>query len=208
MERLTSNKNIPEMSITELAHNSCYAKDRKARYRDYDMDMDARELVIQLLDKHADIPNEFTCDEDLDGFILDSTQYGMGNIIGLIAVFYQNLWAMADLRERLKEYEDLEEQGKLLILPSPNWMDIVFGEQETFWGIDTDYMENPVREITVDNSGRIEWYGSWETVVLKGTDENGLDWEFSPVEIGITVFTTREQAEEALKKIMEENSNE
>ncbi len=110
--------------------------------------------------------------------------------------------------KRLAEYEDLEEQGKLLILPSPNWMDIVFGEQETFWGIDTDYMENSVREITVDNSGRIEWYGSWETVVLKGTDENGLDWEFSPVEIGITVFTTREQAEEALKKIMEENSNE
>lgn len=34
--------------------------------------------------------------------------------IGLIAVFYRNLWAMADLRERLKKYEDLEEQGKLI----------------------------------------------------------------------------------------------
>ena len=29
---------------------------------------------------------------------------------GLIATFYQNLWAMAELRERLKYYEDLEEQ--------------------------------------------------------------------------------------------------
>lgn len=28
--------------------------------------------------------------------------------IGLLALFYRNLWAMADLRERLKYYEDLE----------------------------------------------------------------------------------------------------
>ena len=36
------------------------------------------------------------------------------NMEGLIAVFYTNIWAMADLHESLKEYEDLEEQGKLL----------------------------------------------------------------------------------------------
>lgn len=69
------------------------------------------------MEKYADIPNEFTCDEDFDEFILDSLQYGTDDILGLVAVFYQNLWTKADLRERLKKYEDLEEQGKLLKLP-------------------------------------------------------------------------------------------
>lgn len=114
MDRLTSNKIISEMSMYELAHNSCYAKDGKARYRDFEEDFDAREMTIKLLEKYAGIPNEFTCDEDFDDFIADALQYGMDSILGLIAVFYQNLWAMADLRERLKKYEDLEEQGKLL----------------------------------------------------------------------------------------------
>lgn len=117
MERLTINKETSEMSVIELAYNSCYAKDKKARYRDYEADIDARELAIRLLEEHADIPNEFTCDEDFDEFMLDSLQYGTYDMLGLIAVFYRNLWAMADLRERLKYYEDLEEQGKLIKMP-------------------------------------------------------------------------------------------
>lgn len=107
MERLTTNKDVSKMSMVELAHNSCYAKAHKVRYRDYDTDIDARELTIKLLDEFVNIPNEFTCDEDFDEFIVDAMQYGMHNILGMIAIFYRNLWAMADLRERLKEYEDL-----------------------------------------------------------------------------------------------------
>ena len=79
-------------------------------------------------------------------------------------------------------------------------MEIVFGDQEVFWGIDMDYIENPIREISVDSSERMTWYDSWKTVVLKGVDENGLDWEFSPEEIGKTVFLTRKEAEAALKE--------
>ena len=116
MSRLTSNKAIQEMSMYELAHNSCYAKEGKARVRDYENDFDARELTIKLLEKYADIPNEFTCDEEFDDFMSDALQYGTDSILGLIAVFYKNLWTMANLREYLKEYEDLEEQGKLLKL--------------------------------------------------------------------------------------------
>ena len=36
--------------------------------------------------------------------------------------------------------------------------------------------------------------------MLRGNDENGLDWEFSPEDIGKTVFLTREAAEAALKE--------
>lgn len=200
MNRLTINKPVSEMSMYELAHNSCYAKEGKARVRDFENDIDARELAIKLLEKYANIPNEFTCDDDFDEFILDSLQYGTDTILGLIAVFYQNLWAMADLRETLKEYEDLEEQGTLLKMPCTNWMEIVFGNQEVFWGIDMDYIENPIREISVDNSERVTWYDGWKTVVLKGVDESGLDWEFSPEEIGKTVFLTKLDAEQALKE--------
>ena len=102
---------------------------------------------------------------------------------------------------KLKEYEDLEEQGLLLRLPCKNWMDIVFGEQETFFGIDESYIENPIREITVDSADRFTWYDGWKTLVLKGTDENGLDWEFSPEDIGKTVFLTKSEAEAKLKEL-------
>lgn len=106
MKRLTSDKPVAEMGMFELAHNSCYAKNGKARYRDYDTDIDARQLAIHLLDKYADVPNEFTDDDDFDEFILDALQYGTDSILGVIALFYQHLWAMADLRETLKAYED------------------------------------------------------------------------------------------------------
>ena len=110
------------------------------------------------------------------------------------------LYTMCD---KLGYYEDLEEQGKLLKLPCANWMEIVFGNQEVFWGINMDYIENPIREISVDSSERMTWYEGWKTVVLKGADENGLDWEFSPEDIGKTVFLTKEAAEAALEEISE-----
>ena len=106
-----------------------------------------------------------------------------------------------DCVKKLAEYETAEEEGRLVVLPCKNWLDIVFGEQELFYGIDMDYIENPIREITVHNEERFTWYDGWKTVVLKGVDENGLDWEFAPEEIGKTVFLTYEEAEKALEEI-------
>ena len=103
--------------------------------------------------------------------------------------------------DKLAEYETAEDEGRLVVLPCKNWLDIVFGEQELFYGIDMDYIENPIREITVHNEERFTWYDGWKTVVLKGVDENGLDWEFSPEEIGKTVFLTIEEAEKALREM-------
>ena len=144
MERLTSNKSVSEMGMYELAHNSCYAKDGKARYRDFEDDFDARELAIKLLEKYTDIPNEFTCDEDFDDFMVDSLQYGTDDsVLGLIAVFYRNLWVMADLRERLKEYEDLEEQGKLLKDPQ-ELKDNILGRMKEFMDEYRSYSESSI----------------------------------------------------------------
>ena len=118
MERLITNKSVADMSMIELAHNSCYADDeRNARYRDYDMEMDARDFARNLMVTLAkdELPVD---DEEFDEEILDNlTIDPFLDVRGLIALFYRNMWAMADLREKLKDYEDAEEQGLLLRLP-------------------------------------------------------------------------------------------
>lgn len=118
MERLTTNKNVPNMSMIELAYNSCYVDDEhNARYRDYDLDIDGRQLVKSLA---KDICNEDLTDlsdEEFDEYMASMLSAGIDSTIGLLALFYRNLWAMADLRTRLKSYEDAEEQGLLLRLP-------------------------------------------------------------------------------------------
>lgn len=118
MERLTNNKKVSDMSMIELAHNSCYADDeRNARYRDYEMDMDARDfarnLMVTLTKDELPISDTEFDVEILDDLAIDP----FSDVRGLIALFYRNLWAMANLRETLKKYEDLEEQGRLIKLP-------------------------------------------------------------------------------------------
>lgn len=186
MERLTTNKETSEMSVIELAYNSCYAKDKKARYRDYETDMDARELAIKLLEEHADIPNEFTCDEDFDEFMLDSLQYGTDDMLGLIAAFYRNLWAMADLRERLKHYEDLEEQGKLRKLPCK--------VGDTMYTVNRgEIISMVVCEISMFSSIS-------DDVQIKCTENSSYGFlHYSAKNIGDIVFLTQGEAETTLK---------
>lgn len=103
--KLTSNKPVKEMSMWELAHNCCYQKEGMARYRDFETDIDAREFTRRLMKKHARY--ELSQNADIfDDEILDMLCYGTDTLEGLIALFYRNLWAMADLREKLKEYEE------------------------------------------------------------------------------------------------------
>lgn len=127
MVRLTTEKDVKEMGMYELAHNSCYAKDGKARYRDFETDIDCRDLARKLMVDYGlwksipehglDAHNELVDDDIFDESILENLWYGLDTLEGLIALFYRNLWAMADLRTKLKHYEDLEEQGRLIELP-------------------------------------------------------------------------------------------
>lgn len=195
MKRLTTDKDVSEMSMIELAYNSCYAKVGKARYRDFEDDFDARELTIKLLEKYADIPNEFTCDEDFDDFMMDSLQYGTDDMLGLIAVFYRNLWAMADLREWMKRYEDLEEQGRLLKLPCK--------VGDTVWDIDMGRLYS--YEVTGFSFGSLnnddnEEVKILDQIVVHCTNQSGsITGSFAVSEIGKAIFLTKEAAEAALK---------
>lgn len=103
--RLTTDKKVTEMGMYELAHNCCYIKDGLARYRDFEMDMDARDFARNLMTTLAN--EDMPLDDDLfDEEIMENLIYDQfSDVRGLIALFYRNLWAMADIRELLKEYE-------------------------------------------------------------------------------------------------------
>lgn len=88
-----------------------------------------------------------------------------------------------------------------MVLPCKDWLELVFGDQETFFAIDDGYEEEKIREITVRNEERFMWFDGWKTVLFNGTDENGLDFEFSPENIGKDVFLTREEAGKALEAL-------
>ena len=101
--------------------------------------------------------------------------------------------------DRLEELVKADKDGRMVALPCKDWLEVVFGDQVLFWGIDKDCAEQPIREISLDDADRIGWYDGYKTVFLKGTDENGEAWEFYPEEIGKTIFLTREAAEAALE---------
>ena len=127
----------------------------------------------------------FESDEDFDDWMgCYIGEDGICTPRGLIATFYQNLWAMAELRERLKYYEDLEEQGRLLVLPCKVG--------------DTVY---EIIEETVPN--RYFYINEWKvqdvsTQSIKYADE----WESYDYE---NLYFTREEAEAALERRRKNN---
>ena len=112
MNRITTDKPVSEMGMVELAHNSCYPQDGMARYRDYELDIDARALARKLMvtygvwnaEEDADLLADDNAFDDAIGEYLSDSMDGLS---GFIALFYRNLWAQADLWARLKAYEDL-----------------------------------------------------------------------------------------------------
>lgn len=185
MKRLTMD-NLEEMGMFSLAHNCCYIDENgNTRYRDFEIDIDARELAKGLLKEMTEGKVSFESDEDFDDWMgCYIGEDGICTPRGLIATFYQNLWAMAELRERLKYYEDLEEQGRLLVLPCKVG--------------DTVY---EIIEETVPN--RYFYINEWKvqdvsTQSIKYADE----WESYDYE---NLYFTREEAEAAMKKRRKDN---
>lgn len=105
MKRLTVEKPASEMNMVELAHNCMYAKDRWAWYRDYDSDMDLRDFIRKFSEAEgvSKLPEE---NEALADILMDDLQYGINDPDGRTALVYRLMWAMADLRETLMDYEN------------------------------------------------------------------------------------------------------
>lgn len=111
MKRLTSD-NVFEMSMTELALNQVFVEDGWAWYRKgpedecsvCDLIRGAAAKGLDLEDIELD-PN--LTDEELGDVMLDWLQFGEKTPEGVLAILYRALWAMAEVRERLKLYEDI-----------------------------------------------------------------------------------------------------
>lgn len=189
MERLTSNKKVSDMSMIELAHNSCYADDeRNARYRDYEMDMDARDFARNLMVTLAKDEMPIS-DTEFDVEILDDLAIDpFSDVCGLIALFYRNLWAMANLRETLKKYEDAEEQSKLIKLSCK--------VGDAIWYVNEDDDEYPI-ELEIDTISRENNKDTWYCV----NDDVYGKFEFIDSDFGETVFLTESEAEAKLKEL-------
>lgn len=220
MERLTTNKSVADMSMIELAHNSCYADDeRNARYRDYEMEMDARDFARNLMVTLAkdELPVD---DAEFDEEILDNlTIDPFLDVRGLIALFYRNMLAMADLREKLKDYEDAEEQGLLPKLPCKVG--------------DTVYVDSAILPISENIDHKIPSYfparivsfrfakRNWMKIAVRAKwlhkwidNETGPESAYIDSEkkftislsgIGKTVFLTESEAEAKLKEMEEKD---
>lgn len=204
MERLTSNKAISDMSMIELAYNCCYAdNDGNARYRNYELDIDSRKFVRSLIKDICEDDLSDMTDAEFDEYMSEMLSIEPDSQIGLLALFYRNLWAMADLRERLKYYEDLEldeyiEQGRLLKLPCS------IGDK-LYW-IDTEDDEGNVCLC-------IKRYEDYEPVVGFSKYKNGklyvhIGYEDNPpLEIGsVYALLTIEDAERKLEELKFKNA--
>ena len=165
----------------ELAHNCCCYENGNAVYRDFEMEMDAREFARNLMVTLTD--DELSLDDDeFDEEVLENLQYDQfSDVRGLIALFYRNLWAMADLRERLKEYEDAEEQGLLIRLPVAEGT-LVF-------------CIGSCGEICDDYEKDCRVCGQHEVVYCMNFDRNLVE------HFGKTVFLSEAEAEQALAAV-------
>lgn len=144
MNRLTTDKPVSDMGGYELAHNCCYIQNGVARYRDYDKDIDARDLARHLMahngfwNDYGDSPitdKELVDDEFFDEVMIEHLAFGEEDHEGLIAIFYRLIWAMADLRETLKEYEDtgtVQECREAIEKEKPKEVILIWNDPEAY----------------------------------------------------------------------------
>ena len=179
-------------------------------YRDFETVKDVRDFVreanVYLLD--SVLPAD---DDEFDEIMIDDLQYNPTIYVrGLIALFYRNLWAMADFREALKAYEDKQEQGLLIDVPCK------IGDKA--WVIDDDY-EYPKKkkvyeakwirvslvQTKLNNSFELRGEVSYQVYDCFYNDGrtmlHGMYVGQESTKVGEIVFLTQSEAEEALAKM-------
>lgn len=98
---------------------------------------------------------------------------------------------MMHLAEKLAEYEDLEEQGKLLKLPCAVGDTVYYADNEYYFTI----LPVKVDEISIMESSAI----LYKCLLFDGNGDVETQFDFDKDDFGKTVFLTRPEAEQALK---------
>lgn len=198
MERLTSNKTTSDMNMLELAYNSCYADEKcNARYRNYELDIDSRELARKLIKDMCKEDLFYMSDEEFDEYVSEMLSVEIDSQIGLLAVFYRNLWAMAELREKLKEYEDLEEQGRIIKLPCKvgDVVYCIFNRYTKCTFSNEEFDEYSCQGCEHECDSKKENY-------VQDMRAYSIDWIVTNLRnFGKTIFLTKDEAEAKLKEL-------
>lgn len=121
MKRLTTDK---PRNNTETALNLFFAKDGETWVRGGSSDpcvhdVTLNEFIRRVAHEHKadELFNLGTNDVELSEQMADALFHGIDTMEGLIATLYTVGWAFAELREKLKRYEDEDKAGKLVHLP-------------------------------------------------------------------------------------------
>lgn len=128
MKRMTM-KDVHAMNMTELALNQVSVENGSVWYLLNPPEDACRiEDLIRKAAETLDVELEAgMTDEDLGEVMLDWLQFGEKEPEGVLAILYRALWAMAEVRERLKLYEDIcfSADGAELLSP---WVLRIFRE--------------------------------------------------------------------------------
>lgn len=213
MKQLTTDK--PEGNV-ENSLNLFYIKDQWTWVRgggpapDY-KDVSLCDLVRMMVKANipdAELPKD---DDNLSMMMHEWLMYDQDSAEGIIALLYNAGWAFAELRHRLAHYEDLKEQGRLVILPckagdTVYWLDYNRDachdclEYSSFYGMDSLCDEHYDLYPEVNDVGDDEICPKHFIEIVEFTAT--LTWIFNHrADFGKTIFLTREEAEKALKEV-------
>lgn len=108
--RLTTN--TPQGNL-EQALNLFYAKDGETWVRGYGengADISLTDLMRELMESYTEpvVPPKTMSDSDISFAMADWLFDGTDSIEGILALLYQTAWVCAELRDRLKRFEDKE----------------------------------------------------------------------------------------------------
>lgn len=108
--RLTTD--TPESNL-EMALNLFYVKDKQTWVRGYGengADISLTDLTRELMEQYTEpvVPPKTMSDGDISFRMAEWLFDGTDSIEGILALLYQAAWVCAELRERLKRFEDKE----------------------------------------------------------------------------------------------------
>jgi hypothetical protein len=216
MKRLTM-KDVHAMNMTELALNQVFVQNGWAWYIKAPEDECSVCGLIRDAAKALDVTlaPELT-DEELGDILLDWLQFGEKEPEGVLAILYRALWAMAEVRERLKLYEDAMPLERAQELAQAEKNGRLVGQKppipgDNIWIVERDEYKEPI-----DISGYMFLAFSGRAVIVSAfindfetldeTVEYHIEETSRYYETDLAVFPkndcylTRKEAEAALKK--------
>lgn len=117
MNKIIKSGSTKGWNTVELMLNHIFTKDHEAFYRDYDREISLLDLMREICSKHASPADANELDDDtLNEVLYDNLQFGTNELEGIFALYYFTAVGMAEVRERLKVYE----QGGLPAIEKPD----------------------------------------------------------------------------------------